>query len=41
MFGIAPEDRRVVNVGLKKYGFPSPDEMTTEQVNAVLQDAWK
>jgi hypothetical protein len=35
----APRDFR--NIGLKRFGFPSPDEMTTEQINQVVQDAWK
>lgn len=31
---------RVVNVDPRKYGFPSPDEMTTEQAHKIMMDEW-
>jgi hypothetical protein len=38
---IHPEERKVVNVDPREYGFPSPDEMTKEQFAQVVEDAWK
>jgi hypothetical protein len=39
--GTVVSDKQIVNVDLRKYGFPSPDEMTKEQVAQVVEDAWK
>lgn len=31
---------RAVNIDPRKYGFPSPDEMTAEQANTIVMNEW-
>ena len=33
--------RRAINVNLAAYGYPSPDEMTSDQLNFVLFNEWR